>query len=231
MCQHFLRPLQKKRTRFVSLGAWARHQRTRQQRDTTHDTRDNGHKEQNVMTAVYFLTRLIVVRRRTRGAERCSAPGWTCEAQMPELAACQSAPAQAARLGASSSSSDASAMAQSTGSSGAGSGSMCLEKSSSREWSAAASVTASRNSALVPARKRCHPVVHAWSFSQRSVTARDAHSAEDWRRHALFMAKPSKEPSMTERASVPLACAWMQLLKLRKTPRRRAASTTCCAAG
>ena len=41
-------------------------------------------------------------------------------------------------MGVSSSSSDASSMAQSTGSSGAGSGSMCLAKSSSREWSAAA---------------------------------------------------------------------------------------------
>ena len=108
-------------------------------------------------------------------------------------------------MGASSSSSDASAMAQSTGSSGAGSGSMCLEKRSSREWSAAASATASRNSALLPARNRCHPAVHALFSSHKSVAARDAHSAEDWRRHALFMAKPSKEPSMTERASVALA--------------------------
>ena len=62
-----------------------------------------------------------------------------------------------------------------------------------------------------------HPVVHALFSSQRSVTARDAHSAEDWRRHAWFMAKPSKEPSRTERARVALACVWMQLLKLRKT--------------
>ena len=63
--------------------------------DTTterHDTRHTGQRAQraecDVMMAVYFLTRLIVVRRRTRGAERCSAPGLTCEAQMPELAAC-----------------------------------------------------------------------------------------------------------------------------------------------
>ena len=49
------------------------------------------------------------------------------------------------------------------------------------------------------------------------ATARVAHSAEDWRRHAVFMAKPSNEPSRTERARVALACAWMQLLKLRKT--------------
>ena len=99
----------------------------------------------------------------------------------------------------------------------AGSGSMCLKKSSSWAWSAAGSATASRNSALLPARKRCHPVVHALFSSQRSVTARAVLSAEGWRRHALFMAKPSKEPSRMERARVALACAWMQLLKLRKT--------------
>ena len=79
---------------------------------------------------------------------------------------------------------------------------MCLEKSSSWAWSAAASATASRNSALLPARKRCHPVVHALFSSHKSVAARDAHSAEDWRRHALFMARPSKDPSMTEWARV-----------------------------
>ena len=39
-----------------------------------------------------------MVRRRTRGAERCSAPNWSWEVQTPELAACQSTPAQAARL-------------------------------------------------------------------------------------------------------------------------------------
>ena len=44
-----------------------------------------------------------------------------------------------------------------------------------------------------------------------------AESAEDSRRHALFMAKPSNEPSLTERARVALVCVWMQLLKLRKT--------------
>ena len=128
-----------------------------------------------------------------------------------------SGPGGASCVGASSSSSEASAMAHSTGSSGAGSGSMYLENRSSRGWSAAASVKASRNSPSLCARKRRHPVVHAWFFSQRSATARDAHSAEDWRRLALFMAKPSKEPSRTERARVALACAWMQLLKLRKT--------------
>ena len=69
-------------------------------------------------------------------------------------------------------------------------------------------------------RRRCghaSDANHTWFLSQRSVTARAAHSAEDWRRHALFMARPSKEPSRTERARVALACVWMQLLKLRKT--------------
>ena len=43
--------------------------------------------------------------------------------------------------------------------------------------------------------------------SHKSVAARDAHSAEDWRRHALFMARPSKEPPRTERARVALEAA------------------------
>ena len=37
-------------------------------------------------------------QRRTRGAERCTAPSSTSEVQTPELPACQSAPAHAARL-------------------------------------------------------------------------------------------------------------------------------------
>ena len=90
---------------------------------------------------------------------------------------------------------------------------MWREKRSTREWSAAASVTASRKSPSLWARKRRQPVVHAWFLSQKSATVRAAHSAKDWRRHALFMAKPLKEPSRTERARVALACA----LKLRKT--------------
>ena len=119
--------------------------------------------------------------------------------------------------GASLSPSEASAMAQSTGSSRADSGSTHVEKSSPSAWSSVACATAASNSSLLCARKGLHPVVHAWFFSQRSATARDAHSAEDWRRHALFNVKPSKEPSRTERAKVALARAWMQLLKLRKT--------------
>ena len=58
---------------------------------------------------------------------------------------------------------------------------------------------------------------HAWLLPQRSIVTRDAHSAADCRCHALFMTKPSEVPSRTERARVALACAWMQLLRLRKT--------------
>ena len=60
----------------------------------------------------------------------------------------------ASGMGASSSLSEASAMAHPTGSSVAGSGSMCLEIRSSREWSAVASVTASRKSPTLWARFR-----------------------------------------------------------------------------
>ena len=121
----------------------------------------------------------------------------------------------ASGLGASSPSSDASAMAQSTGSSGAGS--ICLANNAPMACSSLAFSTASRNSASLCARKRRHPVLHTWLSPQRSVVARAAHSADDCRRHALFMVKPSKVPSRTELARVALARARMQLLQLRKT--------------
>ena len=125
----------------------------------------------------------------------------------------------ASGMGASSSpsSSVSSAIAHIGGPSSAGSGAMCLAKRSSREWSAAASSTASRKAPSLWARSWRHPVLQTLSSAKMSAIARAAHSAEDWRRHALFMAKPSKEPSRTARARVALACVWMQLLKLRKT--------------
>ena len=52
--------------------------------------------------------------------------------------------------------------------------------------------TVSRKSSSLWARKRRQPVVHTWFLSQRSVTARPPHSAEDCRRHALFMTMSSK---------------------------------------
>ena len=151
----------------------------------------------------------------TRATERCSAPGSTCEVRMPERVACQSAPAQAARLAWARRPHRLTPLPWPIPRG-------LRERAPARcawrrAWSAAASATASRNSALLPARKRCHPVAHALFSSQMSAIARAAHSAEDWRRHALFMAKPSKEPSRTARARVALACVWMQLLKLRKT--------------
>ena len=82
-------------------------------------------------------------------------------------------------MGASSSSSDDSAMAQPTGSSGAGSGSICLANNASVACSSLASSTVSRNSASVLARKTLFS-------SQRSVSAREVHSAYDWRKTGSF---------------------------------------------
>ena len=56
---------------------------------------------------------------------------------------------------------------------------MCLEKSSSRAWSATASATASLKCASLWARNGRHPDVQALFSSQRSVIARAAHSAEE----------------------------------------------------
>ena len=51
-----------------------------------------------VMCDMFFFARLIVDQSHTRAAERCSAPGSTCEVRMPERVACPSPPAHAARL-------------------------------------------------------------------------------------------------------------------------------------
>ena len=106
----------------------------------------------------------------------------------------------ASGMSASSSSSDASAVVHSTGSSGAGSCSICLAN-------------------YAPVRAARWPLRRPRGIQRRSVRAIDAIPCcrPRPRRHALLMAKPSKVPSRTERARVALACAWMQLLKLRKT--------------
>ena len=157
-----------------------------------------------------------MVRRRTPGAVRCSAPNWSWEVQTPAPAVCQSAPAQAARLAWARRPRRLSPLP------GPvhwvfGSGLpldvlgeeliMDVERRGLCDGFFKVGIAVGTQATL----PSCP------SLAKRSVTARDAHSAEDWRRHALFMAKPSKEPSRTERASVVLACAWMQLLKLRKT--------------
>ena len=86
-------------------------------------------------------------------------------------------------------------MAHSTGFSGAGFGSMCLEKELIVGEECHGLCDAFFEVASLWARSGRHPVVQALFSSQKSVTARPAHSAEDWRRHALFMAKPSKVAS------------------------------------
>ena len=50
-----------------------------------------------VMCDMFFFARLIVDQSHTRAAERCSAPGSTCEVRMPERVACQSGLAWARR--------------------------------------------------------------------------------------------------------------------------------------
>ena len=81
----------------------------------------------------------------------------------------------ASGMGALSSSSEASAFAHSVGSSGAGSGSMCFAKRSSRECTTA-SVTAKLAVAV---------------GAQATPTSRPrmVFDAEDWRHHALFVAR------------------------------------------
>ena len=111
-----------------------------------------------------------------------------------------------------SSSSDSSAMAHTGKPSSAGSGSICFR---------AARWPFQRPRGI---RRRCG--AHATPtnrprlvFVAEVLTARAAHSAEDSRRHALFMTTSSNEPMRTDRARATLACAWMQVFKLRKTAR------------
>ena len=72
--------------------------------------------------------------------------------------------------------------------------------------------TASLKGASLWARSGRQPVHHACF-----MVARDADSAEDCRRRALFITISSSEPSRTKRASVVVPCVWMYLLALRIT--------------
>ena len=127
----------------------------------THETTDTLRCEAGGI----FFGGVNAVQRQKPGAMRCTAPRWTSEVRMPELVACQSAPAQAVRL---ASSSDASSIAHSTGSAGSGSGSICLANKAPVACSSLASSTASWKSVSVWARKRRQPVVHDWFFCRRS---------------------------------------------------------------
>ena len=116
LCGHHLRPSPfptspQKTPFFVTVWeAWAGHRRVDMclGRQTGHtgertcvwevgqDTYDGGY----VGYVFFFLkkNRINVVWRRTPSVERCSVSSWTWEVQTPELAACQSATALAARL-------------------------------------------------------------------------------------------------------------------------------------
>ena len=174
--------MEKRRPSCHCLGAWAGHtehrhtgQRTRETTER-HHTRDNGHARQqgarcDMMQVVIFIgrhqrgpapyTKRNAMQRSKFDIGRADAgAGGTSMI---------SGSGGASGMGASSSSSGASAMAQSTGSSGPGSGSMCLQKSSSRAWSAAPSVTASLKSLSLWARKRRQPVVQTWFIRLKAV--------------------------------------------------------------
>ena len=146
-----------------------------------------------------FLGGMNAVQRRTPGAVRCTSPSWTSEVLMPELAACQSAQVQpmlarqawARRLR---------RLAPPPWSSPKGLWERALVRSVSRTSRLAQTTPPSCPNLVLVA----------------GMTARDAHSVDDCRRHALFITMSSNEPSTTERARVVLACAWMQFLKLRK---------------
>ena len=61
----------------------------------TTDTWDNRERDAEMSGMWQFLGGLNAVLRRTPGAVQCTAPSWTSEVRMPELAACQSAQGQA----------------------------------------------------------------------------------------------------------------------------------------
>ena len=148
--------------------------------------------------------KLKLIQRRTPGAERCTVPSWTSEVRMPELAACESAQVQAvlARL------SWARRLRRLTlppWPIPQGLRERALVRSvsrTSRQWRAARWPLQQPRGIL----RRCGRAIDAIRcsrpvfLSHRSVTARAAHSAEDWRRHALFTTTSSRVSSRTERA-------------------------------
>ena len=171
---------------FLELGiggqdvcTWAWAGRMRQQRGTLR------------WGAWQFLRRLNTVQRRTPGAMRCTALSWTSEVRMSEWEACRSARvhrhrhAVECRLCHYLTLLPWPILADPPQS---GTGVMCLAKSSSRAWRAAASSTASWKSSSLWARNWHHPVLQTWFLSHRSLTAWAAHSVEDWRRAVEYCA-------------------------------------------
>ena len=119
--------------------------------------------------------------------------------------------------------SSASAMAHSTGVFGSGYGSMCLEKNSSWAWKVPRPLRRPRRT------RRCSCPQAMPSKCPRGPWLRDLHSSEDWRHHALFMARPSKEPSRKQEWRSPASgcSSW----SCGRRPHRRTASVTCFTAG
>ena len=148
---------------------------------------------------VAFFGCVNAVQRRIPGAVRCTPPSWASEVRMSQLVARQSAPARVVRLAWARRLRRLTPLPWPSPRGLPERAPARFLSRTTRQWCAARwpFSTASRNSASVWARKRRQPVVHTWFMSQGSVTARAAHSAEDRRRHALFMAKPWNEPSRT----------------------------------
>ena len=96
LCGHHLRPSlspppqkpPKKFCFFVTRESWAGH--TTKTHSTKTTAQENRTHVTIVMCDMFFFARLIVDQSHTRAAERCSAPGSTCEVRMPERVACQS---------------------------------------------------------------------------------------------------------------------------------------------
>ena len=176
------------------------------------------------------------VQRSTRGAERCTAPSSTCEVQTPELAACQSAPAQAVRPAWARLAWARRPRRQSplpwpspTGSTGAGSGSMCLANNAPATCSPLASFNGLAEFGVVLGAQlaptsRPHlvgvaEVLHCAGcpFGRRLAPPCFV--------HGQAVEGAIENGAGKSGARLPLDAA------LGRRPRRRAAGTTCCVAG
>ena len=111
--------------------AWAGH--------TRQPTRETTERDAEMRRKWLFFGGVNVFRHHVPGAVRCSAPSRTSEVRIPELVACQSAPAPVAHGPVHKSA-------------GAGSGSICLASNAPVACSSLASSTTSWNSASLCAR-------------------------------------------------------------------------------
>ena len=168
---------------------------------------------------VAFFGGVNAVQRRTPGAVRCTAPSWTSEVQTPELAACQPAPVQARLAWARR----LRRLTPLPWPFPRGLWERALARSVSRttrQWRAARCLCNSLAEIIVAVCAQLTP----------SRAPDLAYVAEDCRRHALFMAKPSNEPSRTERRNHSRTMGSTWILR-RFVPPLLGSSSTSAAAG